>query len=88
MIQGSGPEAPAFEIPIVDLSDDLQTVGSALDSAYSNIGFCQVIGHGLDPELEASAWALSQEFFAPPPAREGPLFNSGWRCLRLWPLPS
>ncbi len=56
----------AIKIPIVDLSQDLETVGAALDSAYSTIGFCQIVGHGLDSELEASAWTMAQEFFALP----------------------
>ncbi len=65
-MQNPDTSTTSIEIPVVNLSEDLNTVGSALDAAYSSVGFCQIVGHGLDPKLEAAAWTLAQQFFALP----------------------
>lgn len=74
------------EIPVVDLSDpDLSAddLDAMLWSAASEIGFFQVVGHGIDQEEVEDAFAAAEAFFALPtevkqrramPARS----NSGW----------
>ena len=51
-------------VPTVDLTDAPELVGAQLDAACSDIGFVQIIGHGLDAALESSAWSMAQRFFA------------------------
>ena len=55
-------------VPTVDLSGPIGEVGAALDDACHRIGFVQVIGHGLDPDLDAEAWETARRFFALPVA--------------------
>lgn len=74
------------EIPVVDLSDPDMSIGdldATLWSAASEIGFFQVVGHGISHQEVDDAFAAAEAFFALPtevkqrramPARS----NSGW----------
>lgn len=52
------------DIPVIELSDP--DAPSAIDDACRRVGFFQIIGHGLDPVVEDSAWLAAQQFFALP----------------------
>ena len=51
-------------VPTIDLRGPGDDVGRQLDEACSQIGFVQVVGHGLDAVLEHEAWTTAQRFFA------------------------
>jgi isopenicillin N synthase-like dioxygenase len=53
-------------VPVVDLGGDPNEVGRAIDRACREVGFFQIIGHGLDPSLESAAWQAASEFFRLP----------------------
>jgi isopenicillin N synthase-like dioxygenase len=48
-------------IPVIDLSS--ADAPSAIDRACREIGFFQIVGHGLDPAIETLAWEVAAEFF-------------------------
>ena len=50
-------------IPVVDLSEPVDRVAVELDRACSEVGFVQVVGHGLHPEVEREAWETARRFF-------------------------
>jgi isopenicillin N synthase-like dioxygenase len=53
-------------VPVVDLSGDRDAVARQIDTACREIGFFQIVGHGVDASLEAAAWQTAGEFFALP----------------------
>ena len=53
-------------VPTVDLSRDPAAVAGAIDAACRDVGFFQIVGHGIDPEVEGAAWNVAHEFFALP----------------------
>jgi isopenicillin N synthase-like dioxygenase len=53
-------------IPVVDLSQPTDQVASEIDAACTRIGFFQIVGHGVDPSLEAAAWAAAHDLFGLP----------------------
>lgn len=55
---------PADIVPVIDIGQDPSIVGRQLDEAYTEVGFCQIINHGLDAEIEQRAWEAAKEFFA------------------------
>ena len=59
------PSLPSVgvRIPVVDLSEAVDRVAVELDRACSEVGFVQVVGHGLDPEIEREAWETARRFF-------------------------
>ena len=60
--------SPVVEIPVVDLSGPTERVASELDRACSEVGFVQVVGHGLDADVENEAWECARRFFSLPEA--------------------
>ena len=67
-------------VPIIDivpfLAGDPQgkaDVAAAMRDACENIGFLQIIGHGVDPELIDRVYRLSREFFDRPLAEKTPV---------------
>lgn len=48
-------------IPVVDLRD--ADAPAAIDRACREIGFFQIVGHGLDASIEEAAWELAGRFF-------------------------
>ena len=46
---------PAGLVPVVDVRDDRGAVGAAIDRACHEVGFFQIVGHDLDPEVESAA---------------------------------
>lgn len=53
-------------IPTVDLGGSFDDVARAIDRACREVGFFQIIGHGVDPIVEFDAWQMIGEFFALP----------------------
>lgn len=53
-------------IPVVDLRGRSSEVAREIDDACHRVGFLQIVGHGLDPGVEAAAWAAAQAFFRLP----------------------
>ena len=53
-------------VPIIDLTDEAATVVAAIDRAARDVGFFQIVGHGLDPAVEQAAWEAARAFFALP----------------------
>ena len=53
-------------VPTVDLSDDVDVVARRIDEACRGVGFFQIVGHGLDPEIADAAWDVAHDFFALP----------------------
>lgn len=78
------------EIPVIDVSQLIDRHGDAYDTARAigracrETGFFYVTRHGIAPDLVRRVFALSQQFFAQPPARKqsaafsGPSGNRGW----------
>lgn len=57
-------------IPVVDLSGEPSDVAALIDDACHRVGFFQIVGHGLDPEVEAAAWDAAHAFFRLPTAEK------------------
>jgi isopenicillin N synthase-like dioxygenase len=53
-----------MSIPTIDLRDPSDVVARQLDAACGEIGFVQIVGHGIDSELEHEAWSCAKAFFA------------------------
>jgi len=53
-----------MSIPTIDLREPSEVVARKLDAACSEIGFMQIVGHGLDPLVEREAWTTATDFFA------------------------
>jgi len=85
--------APAAVVPLVDLkgwshADDRgrRSVAARLDAALSEVGFVEVTGHRLPPEVLAAALRATDAFFALPGAdklvlRTPPEVNRGYSPL-------
>ena len=53
-------------VPVVDLGDDAEVVARSIDRACRDVGFFQVVGHGVDPAVERALWEVAGAFFALP----------------------
>jgi isopenicillin N synthase-like dioxygenase len=53
-------------VPTIDLGGRLEDVGRSIDVACRDIGFFQIVEHGLDPLVESRAWDMAHELFALP----------------------
>ena len=53
-------------VPVVDIAGDPRQVGRQIDAACRDVGFFQIVGHGLDPRVEAAGWAAAADFFRLP----------------------
>lgn len=50
-------------VPIIDVSGDPLAVGRQLDEVCAEIGFFQIVGHGVDRRVADDAWDVATEFF-------------------------
>ena len=57
-------------VPVVDLAGPRDDVARRIDAACTEIGFFQIVGHGLDAGVEAAAWQVAQDLFALPEERK------------------
>jgi isopenicillin N synthase-like dioxygenase len=55
---------------VVDLSADRNAVARQIDTACTEIGFFQIVGHGLDAGVESAAWQAAHDLFALPDDRK------------------
>ena len=51
-------------VPTIDLRGEIAGMAAEIDRAASEVGFFRVVGHGLDPAVEAAAWQAARDFFA------------------------
>ncbi|MFT4042307.1 MAG: 2-oxoglutarate and iron-dependent oxygenase domain-containing protein [Gordonia sp. (in: high G+C Gram-positive bacteria)] len=51
------------EVHVIDLACDDREIATVLDTVCRDIGFFQIVGHGVDEEISADAWRAFQEFF-------------------------
>jgi len=50
-------------VPVIDLSRDPAVVGAELDEVCTNVGFFQVVGHGVSERVAERAWDAMIAFF-------------------------
>ena len=50
-------------VPVIDISGDSRTVATALDDVCSEVGFFQIIGHGVPGALVDRTWSAVRQFF-------------------------
>jgi isopenicillin N synthase-like dioxygenase len=61
------PRLPVIDLSLVDGGDPWRDhVASQIDWAAAEFGFFYVVGHGIDPGLMDSLYAMSRRFFAQP----------------------
>jgi isopenicillin N synthase-like dioxygenase len=53
-------------VPTVDLSDEADVVSRRIDDACCDVGFFQIVGHGIEPDVAGAAWDAAHDFFALP----------------------
>jgi hypothetical protein len=53
-------------VPTVDLRDDRAVVARDIDDACRDVGFFQVVGHGIAAHVADAAWDAAHEFFGLP----------------------
>lgn len=53
-------------VPIIDLQGARASVAAQLLEAYEHIGFAQIVGHGVAPDVVAAAFEASRRFHALP----------------------
>jgi isopenicillin N synthase-like dioxygenase len=74
----------ATDLPVIDLapfradpsSPDAQRTVIALRDACHHVGFAHLVGHGVDPALEAAVHTVSRRFFALPEAARLEIVNT------------
>ena len=54
------------KLPVLSLADDKARFSQDIGESFRNFGFALVKDHGIDPALIASAWQLTEQFFALP----------------------
>jgi len=54
---------PGIEIPVIDIDRDPDAVGAEIDETLRSVGFFQITGHGVDPEVAERCWELTRAFF-------------------------
>jgi isopenicillin N synthase-like dioxygenase len=67
----TAPPATAFAVPVIDIglfesgsADERRAVAKATDRAATGVGFMQVVGHGIPPEVIAGLTAAMDAFFS------------------------
>ncbi len=53
-------------VPTVDLSDQRAVVARQIDQACRDVGFFQIVGHGIADDVADDAWEAAHDFFALP----------------------
>ncbi|MBA3055177.1 MAG: isopenicillin N synthase family oxygenase [Sphingomonadales bacterium] len=57
-------------LPVLSLADEPERFAAEIGASFRAFGFAMVRDHGLDPDLIARAWRLTEEFFALPEAEK------------------
>jgi isopenicillin N synthase-like dioxygenase len=72
-------------LPVVDLARDEADVARQVDAACREVGFFTLVGHGVDPELQARMDTAAREFFARSEAEKAEVAMArGGRAWRGW----
>lgn len=50
-------------VPVIDLACPQPKVVSQLDEVCRTVGFFQIVGHGVDPDVNTPMWATTRRFF-------------------------
>ena len=66
---------PQASLPVLSLADDPAAFSQAIGSSFTAFGFALVKDHGIDADLIAKAWALTEDFFALPEAEKRSYFD-------------
>jgi isopenicillin N synthase-like dioxygenase len=77
---------PVVDIwPLVSGAGDVAAAASAIDAACRESGFFYIVGHGVDPQLQARLDDLSRQFFALPNEEKREIeMARGGRAWRGW----
>lgn len=77
---------PVIDVgPLAGAPGDRGDVAHAIHRACRDVGFFQVVGHGVDPALQARLEALARRFFAQPDAAKRAIaMERGGRAWRGW----
>jgi isopenicillin N synthase-like dioxygenase len=57
---------PLSSLPVLSLADDKASFSQAIGDSFRTFGFAMVKDHGIDADLIARAWQLTEAFFALP----------------------
>lgn len=81
---GTESEREVRRISLADLATRREQIADEIWSAATDIGFFQVVDHGIDLDEVRAAFSMAERFFALPEqvkARRPKRFNSGWEQL-------
>ena len=70
-------EEPMSAVPILDLTADDDTLAPFLNDICTDVGFFQIVGHGVDPAVEERMWETMRRFFDLPGAEKQTLRAQG-----------
>ncbi|WP_408585971.1 isopenicillin N synthase family dioxygenase [Novosphingobium sp.] len=68
---------PLQTLPVLSLASEPATLSRDLGESFRTFGFAMVKDHGLDADLVARAWSLTEAFFALPEAEKRRYFREG-----------
>jgi len=63
-------------LPVISLSGNAADLPGQLGASFRRFGFAMVADHGIDPELIARGWRLTEEFFTLPEAEKLRYFDA------------
>lgn len=66
---------PLDALPVLSLADDKAQFSEAIGASFKTFGFALVKDHGIDQNLIARAWQLTEQFFALPEDEKRSYFN-------------
>jgi isopenicillin N synthase-like dioxygenase len=66
---------PLDALPVLSLADEKAQFSQAIGDSFKTFGFALVKDHGIDPDLIARAWQLTEQFFALPEDEKRSYFN-------------
>lgn len=64
-------------LPVLDLADDPTDFAGEIGASFRNFGFSIVGNHGIDAQLIAEGWRLTERFFALPETEKRRYFDKG-----------
>ncbi len=64
------------KLPVLSLADDQARFSQDIGESFRNSGFALVKDHGIDADLIAKAWKLTEDFFALPEAEKRSYFDA------------
>ena len=64
------------KLPVLSLADNKARFSQDIGESFRSFGFALVKDHGIDPALIASAWQLTEQFFALPEAEKRSYYDA------------